>query len=64
MIVTPEEANKLLCPHLPRQPVTVKLEDGNSRIIDNFSSCGGPMCMMWRWQNEPNRMGFCGLAGG
>lgn len=61
MIVHEKEASKKWCP-MGRTEQSVFTNGNEIKVIGNdFSSCKGPGCMMWR--EAIDRKGFCGLAG-
>lgn len=72
MIVTPEEAKKLWCPHVRcecRESVQADsasncltpTKAGNQHNVPLWATCVSTRCMMWRWYDSEHTKGFCGL---
>jgi hypothetical protein len=60
--MTEDEAKTKWCP-MARcwgQSGPVNRDGGKPRI---GAMCLGSGCMMWRWLDEDDRIGYCGLAG-
>lgn len=67
MLMTPEEAKKKWCPHARFiiQPDGFHYDNRphHERMDGLNGFCLGPDCAAWRWRNELESHGYCGIAG-
>jgi len=68
MILTEEEAKKIICPKYRAALLSNPAFTDSGRKFDSslFDAmlCDASDCMMWVWNTDEGSKGHCGLAGG
>jgi hypothetical protein len=61
MILTPDQARKKQCRIFGPILMAAKVVGGTPQT--GFAYCGASDCFHWRWIDEDQTQGYCGLAG-